>query len=80
MAITLPKKVFAERLKQAREQAGFKTGTAFARIIGTDPACYSNWERGYAMPHPVALVDVCKALGVTPNDLLLGLDRYRDTN
>src|SRR5262245_34563847 len=44
------KKEFGERLKIAREQAGYDSGAALALMLGVPPARYRFWGRGQAMP------------------------------
>jgi len=63
-------KHFARRLKAARIAAGYSSAAKFAHMLGMDPHAYRTYERGEASPPLGKLVQICDALGCTPNDLL----------
>jgi transcriptional regulator with XRE-family HTH domain len=64
-------KLFAQRLRDARINAGFKSAAGFALSIGVDPAAYRMYERGNFPPRMGNFMRICEALSVEPNDLLL---------
>jgi len=63
-------KTFAQRLRKAREAAGFEHAKHFADALGVEPAAYRYWERGGASPNLSMLTRICQLLDVEPNDLL----------
>jgi len=74
---TLVKKALAKRLKQARQDAGYRYANEFARALGTEEHTYRSWERGEHMPDMANFTRICKLLSVEPNDLLpLALKRH----
>ena len=42
----------------------------FAKIIGVSNSRVSNWEQGINRPDADILADICRALNVSPSDLL----------
>lgn len=68
-------RTFAQRLREARVRAGYKSAEAFANHIGMNPHSYRKYERdpknsNSAEPDFYTLVRLCEHLGVTPNELL----------
>ena len=63
-------KTFRERLKAAREAAGFEEAEDFATALGVTGARYRQWERGAASPSFDMLTRICQLLDVDPNYLL----------
>ena len=62
--------MFGQRLRKAREQAGWKSAQKFAESIGLEPHTYRKYERGEVSPNLEVLTRVCENLPITPNDLL----------
>ena len=77
---TKVKKAFAERLRSAREAAGYKTMADFADAMGVEPPTYRYWERGQSLPDLPQLTRICQLLDVEPNDLLPLGKRRRPTH
>lgn len=48
------------------------TQTQLAEAMGVTDRAVSKWETGRAMPDSSIMLDLCKALGITVNDLLTG--------
>jgi transcriptional regulator with XRE-family HTH domain len=63
-------KTFGERLRRAREDAGYHSAQQFANILGQEPHTYRHWERGDSEPDFENLTRICELLDVTPNELL----------
>lgn len=63
-------KAFAERLKKARSDAGYRHASDFAEALKIEPHTYRYWERGQAAPDLTTLTRICRLLNVEPNDLL----------
>jgi transcriptional regulator with XRE-family HTH domain len=63
-------KTFGQRLKQARELAGYRSAQRFAGVLGVEPHTYRKYERGDAEPNYDTLTRICELLEVTPNHLL----------
>lgn len=63
-------KTFRERLKAAREAAGYPEAEDFANALGVTGARYRQWERGKASPSFTYLTRICQLLDVDPNYLL----------
>jgi ribonucleoside-diphosphate reductase alpha chain len=62
-----------ERLKWAREQAGYKTQKEAAAASGTEYTSYSSWERGYrAFANKAVAERLAEAFNVTASWLLFG--------
>lgn len=61
---------FAEKLKTARKNSGFKTATEFAHEIGVEEHTYRVYERGDCLPRPLTLMRICGLLLVSPTYLL----------
>jgi DNA-binding XRE family transcriptional regulator len=61
---------FHQRLRRARQAAGYQTAKEFADVLEVEPPTYRQWERGEASPDLVTLTRICKALDIEPNDLL----------
>jgi len=60
-----PVSTFAERLKQAREAAGFKSQAALAKAAGLSAGSIGNWETGIRQ-QPRDLLALARVLGVSP--------------
>jgi len=73
-------KTFAERLKAAREKAGYESAQQFAGAIGLEPHTYRKYERGQSEPNFETLARICEVLDVTPNHLLPSLAKKRKGN
>jgi transcriptional regulator with XRE-family HTH domain len=63
-------KQFGQRLREAREHAGFRSAQQFAGALGSEPHTYRKYERGQAEPNYETLTRICELLDVTPNQLL----------
>ena len=68
--------VFAQRLREVREEAGLNI-TQLARMIGTGHQSVSKWEEGTYVASGQLLVNLCKVLNVSA-DYLLGITNERD--
>lgn len=66
-----PVSTFAQRLKEAREAAGFKSQQALARAAGVSAGAIGNWESG-SRQQPRDLLGLAKALRVSPEWLSTG--------
>ena len=75
MAETKEMLVFAEKLREARIAAGYRSAAKFARAIGIESAAYRMYERGDFPPRVGTLLRICRQLNLTPNDLLWDLTR-----
>ena len=60
--------MFAEKLKQARLQAGL-TQQELGETINTDKRMVSKFESGYCLPTETDLQTFCKILNTTPQKL-----------
>ncbi len=63
-------KTFGDRLRKAREKAGYASAQKFAGVLGLEPHTYRKYERGDAEPNLDVLTRICELLDVTPNHLL----------
>ena len=63
-------RVFGERLKQARINAGYVSAAKFAHAMGMEPHTYRFYERGKTWPCAEVLTRMCDLLDITPNYLL----------
>ena len=63
-------RTFGQRLKEARELAGYKSAQQFAGVLDVEPHTYRKYERGHAEPNFDTLTRICELLGITPNHLL----------
>lgn len=61
----------AGRLKNRRTQLGI-TQVEVAHRSGQSTPSVANYEAGRAIPSIPALIQICKALETTPDDILLG--------
>ena len=50
------------------------TQAELGATLGVSAMTISKWERGEKLPSLVRLLELCEALGCTPNDLLMGDD------
>ena len=57
------------RIRKYRENRGLNQKEC-AQIIGVSNSRVSNWEQGINRPDADILVDICKALNVSPSELL----------
>lgn len=64
---------FAQNLRQARIARGYKTARSLARALEIDENRYTRYERAEVEPDLNLLQHMCRLLGVTPNELLLGV-------
>ena len=69
-------RTFGQKLKAARERAGFETGKQFAEALGVDENRYRHWERGTAQPSLSMLARITRLLKVELNELVPAA--YRD--
>ena len=69
---------FAQRLKAAREGAGFETAKDFAQALGVEENRYRHWERGSAQPDLAMLTRITRLLKIEPNELLPLAYRRKD--
>ena len=65
-------KVFAERLKELREDAGLSL-TALAEKLGVSAVAISRWERQVRIPNIENLVQIARYFRVS-TDYLCGLE------
>lgn len=63
-------KMFGQRLRSARETAGFASAAKFAGALGMHEHAYRKYERGEASPPLDTITRICELLDVTPNYLL----------
>jgi transcriptional regulator with XRE-family HTH domain len=68
-------KTFAQRLKSAREEAGFESAQGFAGVLGLEPHTYRKYERAQSEPTLETLVRICELLNVDANYLLPATSR-----
>ena len=66
----IERKRFAKRLRAIRGPRGFKTARSFAERLDIHENRYTRYERAEVEPDLPLLMQMCDALGVTPNDLL----------
>ena len=57
------------RIRKYRENRGLNQ-KELAQLIGVSNSRVSNWEQGINRPAADILVDICKALNVSPSELL----------
>lgn len=57
------------RIRKYRENRGLNQ-KELAQLIGVSNSRVSNWEQGINRPDADILVDICKALNVSPSELL----------
>ena len=57
------------RIRLYRKQSGL-TQEQLASKINVTKSCVSNWEQGINRPDADILADICRALNVSPSDLL----------
>lgn len=62
-------RTFAQRLKDARERAGYTSAAQFAAVLGLEPHTYRKYERGASEANYDTIERICKLLHVTPNYL-----------
>ena len=70
MEIILNYKLVGQRLRAIRKKRGY-TQEQLAEMAGISPQHCSGIETGAAKVSLPALVQLCNALGTTPNDILL---------
>ena len=63
---------FAQRLAQAREQAGYEYRIEFARALGVEKETYNRWERAETEPDITSLRKISQIANVSLDFLLLG--------
>ena len=61
---------FAKRLRQQRVKRGYRNARSFAHAIGIEENRYTRYERAEVEPDLTLIERMCKALRVTPDDLL----------
>lgn len=61
---------FGARLREAREQAGYRSGHAFSAVLGIEKNRYRFYERGQAQPPFDVLIRICWLLHIDVSDLL----------
>lgn len=71
----LPDGNFCDRLETAMQRAGLKPA-ALAKCSGLNPTSVSRYRSGAREPNPGELLALAKALGVTMEWLLTGLDQH----
>lgn len=65
---------FSERIKALRlKEFGERKAWAAAEVIGVTNANYSHFESGRFLPSLPIVLRICKAYGITPNELLEGM-------
>lgn len=70
MEVACTRSEFAKRLRERRYLMGFRTARAFALELGVCENRYSRWERAQTEPSLEMIVQICRTLEVTPNDLI----------
>jgi transcriptional regulator with XRE-family HTH domain len=73
-------KTFAQRLKAAREKAGYESAQGFAGVLGMEPHTYRKYERSQSEPTLETLVRICELLQVDANYLLPATSRKHQQN
>jgi transcriptional regulator with XRE-family HTH domain len=68
-------KTFAQRLKTARENAGYHSAQGFAGVLGLEPHTYRKYERAQSEPTLETLVRICELLNVDATYLLPATSR-----
>ena len=68
------RKLFGQKLRSARERAGFRFARQLADRLGVEPNTYRCWERGSAEPNLAMLRRIASELNV-PLDYLLPPER-----
>ena len=68
----------ADRLREARREAGFETAAAFALAVGVKPVTYRTHESGSVQISGEQATAYCRRLGVSPGWLLFGPPEPRD--
>ena len=71
----------SSRIRKFREAANL-TQTELSHRIGVSSARYSNWEQGLHRPDVEFIAKICKALNVSPSEMLdirLSEDDLNDT-
>lgn len=63
------RKLFAERLRASRRDAGYKTARKFAAALEIDENRYTRYERAEVEPDLGLIARFCEFLNVTPNRL-----------
>lgn len=67
-----PKTTLEERLKRAREEAGFASGAAAAKALGIKPASWNHYENGHTKGWLEDAVRIADRFGVRVEWLLAG--------
>ena len=62
-------KTFGNRLREARERAGYVSAASLAAMLGLEPHTYRKYERGQSEPNFETLDRIYRLLKVTPNYL-----------
>lgn len=57
------------RIRKYRKMRGF-TQTELAKKIGVSSGRLSNWEQGMYRPNADIIASICKALDISPSELL----------
>lgn len=65
------KKLFAQRLKTARERK-FETASGFAKELGVEAETYRRWERGETEPGIADLNSILELTEVSADFLITG--------
>ena len=68
---TKPHLSVADRLRKAREQAGFASQSDFATVLGVSRGLVGQWETGGKLPGRANLANVSRHCGV-PMEYLIG--------
>lgn len=77
--LTVVMATIGENIKRLRPRAGFKTQGALALAIGVPQSRMSDWENGrYESIETENLVSIAKAIGVSIDELLAGVDPVYD--
>lgn len=69
-----------ERIRKYREERGISQ-KELARRLGVSNSRVSNWEQGINRPDANILADICRALSVSPSELLnvrISLDEFTE--
>jgi transcriptional regulator with XRE-family HTH domain len=64
--------LWAIRLQKAREEAGYRFATDFARLMGLSQQRYAQYEAGVREPNIELLAALCAALNTSADYIIFG--------
>ncbi|MBQ9130718.1 MAG: helix-turn-helix transcriptional regulator [Clostridia bacterium] len=65
-------KLIGKRLKSCRTRCGY-TQEELGRLLAVTPQAISKWENGHALPDVLTFAHIARVLGVSTDELLLGV-------